>query len=253
MYNRVLVKIGTNLIVDANSVRNSFLESFVAQISEAHKNGTEFIIVTSGAIGSSLHLLGFKEKPQTLEEKQAAAAVGQIVLMQEYKLRFNSKNIKIAQVLLTHDVVNNEEMNKNAYNTLNQLLVWRIIPIINENDTVATEEIKFGDNDILAGIIGAMMKVDLAIILTSVDGIFDKNPENHEDAVFIEKITEIDTALKNIKTDDKTSLGSGGIESKLKTAKILQLCKIPLIIANGNKENIITKILAGKKEGTRIE
>lgn len=252
MNKRVLIKIGTNLIVGNGGINDSFFESLVSEVSKAHKNGIEIIIVSSGAIGSSLNLLNLSKKPEVLQEKQAAAAVGQIVLMQEYKKRFNVENINIAQVLLTHDIVNNQEMKKNAKNTLGKLLSWRAIPIINENDTVATEEIKFGDNDILAGIVGAMMKVDLAIILTSVDGIFDKNPENAKDAKLIDEISDINSALENIETDGKTSLGSGGVKSKLKAAAILQPFKIPLVVANGNKENIVTKILTGKKEGTKI-
>lgn len=249
---RVLIKIGTNLIANNDGIKESFLNSLISQISKAYKKGSEIIIVSSGAIGSSLDLLGLEKKPEALEEKQATAAVGQIVLMQEYKTRFNVEKINIAQVLLTHDIVDNEEMKKNTCNTLNKLLEWRVIPVINENDTVATEEIKFGDNDILAGIVGVMMNVDLVIILTSVDGIYDKNPENSKDAKLIEEITDIFSALKSIKADGTTSLGSGGIESKFKAAGILQPCKIPLVIANGNKENIITNILAGGKEGTRI-
>jgi glutamate 5-kinase len=247
---RLLIKVGTNLIADNKRIKSKFLDSFVDQIIKLYKKDHEIIIVSSGAIGLSLKTLKLKQKPGDVCKKQAAAAIGQIILMDEYKRRFNSSKINIAQILLTYDVIKNRKMRQNAINTLLQLLEWKTIPIINENDTVATEEIKFGDNDILAGIVGKMLCVDLVIILTSVGGIYNKNP-NEYGAKIIKEIYDINN-LK-IKTYGLTENGTGGIKSKIECAKILKSSKIPLVIANGNKKDILIDIINGKKEGTVIK
>jgi glutamate 5-kinase len=172
--------------------------------------------------------------------------------MQEYETAFRAKNISVGQVLLGQDDIKNKAKNANARNTLNKLLEWKVIPVINENDTVATEEIKFGDNDTLAGIVGSLVSADMVIILTSVDGIYDKNPDEHADAKIIREITDINEAIKNINTDGRTSMGTGGMITKLETARKLNYVGIPLAIANGNAEGVITLIVSGKNGGTIV-
>jgi glutamate 5-kinase len=159
----------------------------------------------------------------------------------------------VAQVLLEHDDIKNKTKNIHARNTIHQLLEWKVVPVINENDTIATDEIKFGDNDTLAGIVGNLVDAGLVIILTSVDGIFDKNPEIHAGAKLISEIEDVAAAIKSIDTKGRTSMGTGGMVTKLEAARKLNQVGIPLVIANGNREGVIEAIAAGKKEGTIIK
>jgi glutamate 5-kinase len=247
------VKVGTSLLTDEKGLKKEFLNSFITQLSNLHNKNKEIVIVSSGAIGSGIGKLGMKKRPFDLAEKQAIASVGQITLMKEYEILFNKNNITIGQILIEHDDVKNKIKKTNIVNTLNKLLEWKVIPVINENDTVATEEIKFGDNDTLAGIVANLLNVDLVIILTSVDGIFDKNPNKFKDAKLLEKIEDIDDAIKKIKADGKTLLGTGGMITKLEIARKLNYIGIPVVIANGNKEKVIEQIVSGEKEGTLIK
>lgn len=253
MYKRIVIKVGTNLLTDAKGIKKCFLKSLVSQASALHSKGKEIIIVSSGAIGSGVRKLRLDKKPTALSEKQAVAAVGQIVLMQAYESAFSKKGINVAQILLGHDDIKNKTKNTNARNTIHQLLEWKVIPIINENDTIATEEIKFGDNDTLAGIVGNLVDADLVIILTSVDGIFDKNPDLHAGAQIIHEIEDVAAAIKRIDTQGTTSMGTGGMVTKLEVARKLNQVGIPLVIANGNKDGAVEKIASGKSEGTIIK
>jgi glutamate 5-kinase len=253
VYKRIVIKVGTNLLTDAKGIKKSFLKSLVSQASVLHAKGKEIIIVSSGAIGSGVRKLGMDRKPTALSEKQAVAAVGQIVLMQAYESAFSDKDINVAQVLLEHDDIKNKTKNINARNTIHQLLEWKVIPVINENDTIATDEIKFGDNDTLAGIVGNLVDADLVIILTSVDGIYDKNPDLYSGAKIISEIENVAAAIKSIDTTGTTSMGTGGMVTKLETARKLNQVGIPLVIANGNRTGAVERIVSGKKEGTIIK
>lgn len=252
MYNRIVVKIGTNLIADAKGLKENFLKDFVRQVTELHKSGREMIIVSSGAIGSGLVRMKMEKRQFTLQEKQAIAAIGQPVLMNRYKEMFKESGITVAQVLLNHDDVKDKGRNMNARNTLLKLIEWGVIPVINENDTVATEEIKFGDNDALAGIVGSLVNADLVAILTSVDGVYDKNPGKYSGAKKIEVIEDIEAVIKEVETDGKTASGTGGMVSKLETARNLNHAGIPLIIANGNLKNVLVRSAQGENTGTLI-
>jgi glutamate 5-kinase len=253
MYKRIVVKVGSNLLTDDKGIRKVFLRSLVGQLSSLNKKGKEMILVSSGAISMGVKKLCMDKKPTALSEKQATAAVGQIVLMQAYEAAFCENSVSVAQVLLEHDDIKNKVKNINARNTINKLLEWKVIPIINENDTIATEEIKFGDNDTLAGIVGSLVNADLVIILTSVDGIYDKNPDLYSGAQIIDEIEDIDEAIKNIDTHGKTSHGIGGMVTKLEVARKLNYVGIPLVIAGGNKEGAVERIVGGKKEGTLVK
>ncbi|HRU39010.1 MAG TPA: glutamate 5-kinase [Candidatus Goldiibacteriota bacterium] len=253
MYKRIVIKVGTNLLTDEKGIKRSFLRSLVNQAAVLHEKGKEIIIVSSGAIGAGIRKLGMASKPVKLPEKQAVAAVGQITLMHAYESLFAEKNINVAQVLLEHDDIRNRTKNINAKNTLRQLLEWKVIPVINENDTVATDEIKFGDNDALAGIVGNLVDADIVIILTSVDGIYDKNPDTNKDARILNEITDVSSAEAGIDTSGKTASGTGGMKTKLDTARLLNQAGIPMVIANGAKEGVIERIVSGKKEGTLIK
>lgn len=252
MYKRIVVKVGSNLLTDEKGIKKAFFRPFVAQLCSLHEKGKEIIIVTSGAISSGARRLKLDKKPTALSEKQATAAVGQIMLMQAYETAFSDAGIAVAQVLLEHDDIKNKVKNINARNTISKLLEWKVIPVINENDTIATEEIKFGDNDTLAGIVGNLIDADLVIILTSVDGIYDKNPDIFSDAKIIHEIENVDEAIRSINTEGKTESGTGGMAAKLEVARKLNQAGIPLVIAGGRREGVIERIVSGKKEGTLI-
>ncbi len=204
-----------------------------------YEKGIEIIIVSSGAIGTGKKRLGITKKSMSLPEKQAVAAVGQIVLMQEYKQLFREAGIPVAQVLLDHDDVRHKDKNINARNTLSKLLEWRVIPIINENDTVATDEIKFGDNDELAGIVSGLVNVRFAVILTCVDGVYNKNPDKNKGAEIIDYIENVQTVIKKLELKGKTGCGRGGMLSKLEAARKFNYLGVPLVIANGNRKNVL--------------
>jgi len=252
MYKRIVIKIGTNLIADEKGIKEKFLKDFVSQAAALHKKGTEIVVVSSGAIGTGLIRMKMRKKAFGLPEKQAIAAIGQPFLMKKYIKLFEEKGITTGQVLLNHDDVNDKARNANARNTLNRLIEWRVIPVINENDTVATDEIKFGDNDALAGIVGSLINADCVLILTSVDGVYDKNPHEHKDARIISVIEDMEKAISEVETEGKTSHGTGGMLSKLQTAMNLHLAGIPHIIANGNKKNVLLRTAKGENTGTLI-
>ena len=253
MYKRIVVKVGSNLLTDDKGIRKVFLRSLVGQLSSLNKKGKEIILVSSGAISMGIRKLCMDKRPGALSEKQATAAVGQIVLMQAYEAAFCENGVSVAQVLLGDGDIKDKVKNINARNTINKLLEWKVIPIINENDTIATEEIKFGDNDTLAGIVGSLINADLVVILTSVDGIYDKDPGLHSGAKIINVIEDIDEAVKNINTEGKTVHGTGGMVTKLEVARKLNYVGIPLVIAGGDREGAVERIAGGKMEGTLVK
>ena len=252
MYKRIVIKVGTNLVTGEKGAKKPFLTSFVSQVANLQKKGKQVVIVSSGAIGSGRHIMKMHDKSLSLPEKQAVAAVGQISLMREYQEFFRKKGITVGQVLLDHDDVNHKDKNINARNTLSQLIEWKVVPVINENDTVTTAEIKFGDNDNLAGIVAGMIDADLLIILTSVDGVYDKNPHSFKDSKKIDIIEDVDRAIEEVETEGKTRLGTGGMASKLEIARNLNYAGIPVIITDGNKKFAIEKAACGEKTGTLI-
>ncbi len=252
MYKRIVIKVGTNLIADEKGVRRDFLKNFTTQAAGLMKAGKDVVIVSSGAIGLGIKKLGLSAKPSDVAEKQAVAAVGQISLMQEYESMFEKQGMHAAQVLLDHEDIRHRAKIANASNTLNKLLEWRIVPVINENDAVATEEIKFGDNDALAAITGSLVNADLVIILTSVDGVYDKNPQKYPGASLIRNIENIDDYIDKIDTTGKTGFGTGGMATKLEAARKLNYAGIPLIIANGNAPGVVETAASGAGAGTFI-
>jgi glutamate 5-kinase len=252
VYKRIVIKVGTNLITGEKGFKKDFLAKFAKQVCALHKKGKEIVIVSSGAIGCGRHDMKMHDRVLALPEKQAIAAIGQISLMKEYRELFAKKGITVAQVLLDHADVKHKDKNVNARNTLNQLLEWKSIPVINENDTVATAEIKFGDNDSLAGIVAGMIDADLLVILTSVDGVYDRNPHFFTDAKKMDTIENVESVIGSIDTAGKTALGTGGMATKLEIAASLNYAGIAVIIANGNDGRALEKAAKGEKSGTLI-
>ena len=248
--NRIVIKIGTNAITDNSGMLDlKVIQSLVAQIAEI-KNSKDVIIITSGAIGAGMKEINLQERPNDIVMKQVCAAIGQNILMTAYHSLFEKYNIKIAQILLTYDVFSNKKKFLNLRNSMNKLLDLGVIPIINENDPISIDEIgpSFGDNDILSALISSKMKADLLIILTNVDGLFNKNP-NDKDAVFIREVRKINKKIESV-SSETSNLGLGGMKTKIKAAKIATKAGINVIIANGKRQGILVRILNNEDVGT---
>jgi glutamate 5-kinase len=247
---RVVVKVGSNVLTEDNGLNISAIRTVSRQICRLTDNGIQVILVSSGAMASGIRKVGLSKRPDEIPKRQAVAAVGQAGLIMEYEKAFARYQKKVAQILLTGDDLSNRQRYLNARNTLNTLVAWRIIPIINENDTVMTEEIQFGDNDTLAAMITLLMDADILINLTDIDGLYTKDPRVYKDAELIPVVFKIEKRLEKIASDIPGALGTGGMSSKIRAARKLNTAGIPMVIANGNKSNILTRLFDGSEEGT---
>lgn len=247
-YKRIVIKIGSSLLFAQQAYSECFtypMDNIASQISGLVQQGKEIVIVSSGAIASGMRILKMESRPKELSSLQALAAVGQHLLMYEYRRFFETKKINCAQLLLTWDDFDNRQRYLNAKNTLLALLKYGVIPIVNENDTVSTEEIKFGDNDRLSALVSSLISADLLIILSDVDGLLDK------DKKVIRVIDEITPQIKTLAcpTDKKTCVG--GMITKIEAAKICMKSGIPCVIANGRTKDIILSVIKEpEKHGT---
>ena len=249
---RIVVKIGSSSLIhpETGGIDYVRLEKLVRILSDLKNRGKEVVLVSSGAIGVGRKSLGLKEKPETLALKQACAAVGQGQLMMIYQKLFLEYNHKAAQVLLTFDVITSDERRKNAKNTLNELIGLGIIPVVNENDTVATEEIEFGDNDTLSAIVATLINADLLIVLTDQDGLFTDDPTKNPDAKKISVVKKIDDSLVNMAKGSSTTFGTGGMSTKIAAARIATDTGTDMVICNSNDLTNIYRVVNGKDVGT---
>jgi len=251
--NTIVVKVGTSTITHSNGTINlHIVEKLVRVLADLHSDGKKIILVTSGAIGVGRSRMGMEERPSSLPEKQALAAIGQITLMHIYSKLFSEYGQIAAQVLITRDVVDDEQKKINVCNTFRTLLDYNSIPIVNENDTVATEEIEpvFGDNDTLSAVVAKLVNADLLILLSDIDGLYDKNPKTHKDANLIPVIFDIDKQNQLEIGDTCSSWGTGGMKTKIAAARICSDAGIFMVIANGNDPDCIYQILEGEQVGT---
>lgn len=251
MKNRIVVKAGTNVISGSSGAINcSIIEALVDDIAKIKKQGKDILLVTSGAIGAGMAELKIKKRPADVKMQQACAAVGQSILISKYGEFFNKHNIKVAQILLDYNNFTDKKTSKNLGNSINALFKLNTIPIINENDPISINEIgpSFGDNDKLSALIACKVKADLLIMLTNVDGLYNKNPESKE-AKVIKEVFSFTKKLENMK-GSSSALGLGGINTKIAAAKIATSAGITTIIANGKTKNIIPDLINGKKLGT---
>ncbi len=248
---RVVIKIGSSVLTDsAININFNAFASIVDQIAWIKENGIEPVIVSSGAIAIGMRKIGLKQRPQSIPLKQAAAAVGQSGLMENYERFFKEKNLKIGQVLLTNLILKERSLFLNARNTLFALLELGIIPIINENDSVVVDEIKLGDNDNLATITTNLVEADLLIILTDQDGLFEADPQTNKDARLIPLVKKIDKKIESLASTRKSAHGVGGMETKIAAAKNATTYGIPVVMANGRVHGILEAIFRGKDVGT---
>lgn len=247
---RVVVKIGSNVLTQDNGLNLKVINSISRQISMLMDRKIEVILVTSGAMASGIKKIGLLKRPDEIPKRQAVAAVGQAGLIMEYEKAFERFDKKVAQILLTSDDLSNRKRYLNARNTIYTLLSWKVVPVINENDTVVIEEIKFGDNDNLAAMIALLLDADILITLTDIEGLYTKDPRNNPDAKLIPVVDSITKSIEKIAGDIPGLLGTGGMFTKIKAAKKVTAAGIPMIIAKGEKPDIITRLFAGEKHGT---
>jgi glutamate 5-kinase len=248
---RIVVKVGTSTLTHANGKLNySRIEYLVRELADAANSGKQILLVSSGAVGAGMDRLGWKEKPKTIPAKQAAAAVGQGILMHTYEKLFDEYGQIVAQVLLTREDSVNRKRYANSRNTLLTLLDIGVIPIINENDAVAIDELKIGDNDTLSANVAAIVDADLLIILSDVDGVYTANPQKDPSARLIEEIAEVTPEVEAICGGAGTMRGTGGMLTKMAAARMAMNSGIVMVIASGAKEGIIQAVLAGKQVGT---
>jgi glutamate 5-kinase len=250
---RLVIKIGSNILASAEKGLNSRrLRAIAKDVSEIIEQGHEAVIVSSGAIAAGLKKLGLKGKPHDIKLQQAAAAIGQSSLMWAYEHNFADFNKKVAQVLLTRDDIANRLRYINAKNTLFTLISYGVIPLINENDPIAVDEIKFGDNDMLAALAAGLVEADMLVILSDVDGLYTKDP-GKKGARLMDNVEKITLEVEKRAGGTGSSVGTGGMYSKLLAAKQASSHGIPVVIMNGRKSGLLQKLIAGKKVGTYFE
>jgi glutamate 5-kinase len=246
---RVVLKLGSAVLTAPDGLNAPLIQRLVGEMAQLRSGEREFILVSSGAIAAGCRKLGLA-RPTGIPQQQAVAAAGQSALMQTYEAAFANFGLKVAQILLTHDDLEARSRFLNARNTLFTLLQWQVVPIINENDTVATDELKFGDNDNLAALICNLAGADLLILLTDTDGLYDRDPRDHPDAKLLPLVETFDANLEKAAGRRPGALGRGGMASKLQAAKKAAAAGLPTLVANGLTPGILEKIFAGEVVGT---
>ncbi|MBM4333280.1 MAG: glutamate 5-kinase [Deltaproteobacteria bacterium] len=248
---RIVLKVGSQVLTaKGRSLNQAIFDRLAKEVSAAKKKGVEVVIVSSGAIAAGMSRLGLTEKPKTIPQKQASAAIGQSALMWNYERAFTFYGEKVAQVLLTRDDLSNRNRYLNARNTLLTLLDFGVIPIINENDTVAVEEIKFGDNDNLSALVTSLVNADLLVVLSDIDGLYDRDPRLHKNAKLIPLVPQVTVEMEMKASGTLSPISIGGMVTKLQAARKAALFGVPTILANGTVDGIIEKILRGEEVGT---
>jgi len=249
---RWVIKLGSSLLTNNGcGLRVESLQNWVNQIMALRKRGCEVVIVSSGAVAEGVTRLGWKRRPRTIHELQAAAAVGQMGLVQAYETCFQKFGVHTAQILLTHEDIRDRQRYLNARSSLNTLIKLGVVPVINENDTVSTDEIRFGDNDTLAGLVTNLIEADTLVILTDQQGLFDQEPRNNPAAKLIEEADANDSTLQQY-AGDGGILGRGGMLTKLRAAKLAAKSGADTVIAAGLEQDVLTRIAVGQNTGTLL-
>ena len=250
---RVVVKVGTSTLAHSTGLLNiRRVENLCRVLSDLKNAGHEIILVSSGAIGMGVGKLSLKSRPSDIPTKQAAAAVGQCELMYTYDKLFSEYRHNVAQILLTASDIEQPQRRQNFHNTLTRLLELHVLPIINENDTVATEEINIGDNDTLSAVVAANIQADLLILLSDIDGLYDADPHKYSDAKIIHTVSEMTDEIIALGGGSGSALGTGGMATKLHAAQIVTAVGTDMIIANGEHPELLYRIMDGEMVGTRF-
>lgn len=250
---RWVIKIGSSLLTnDGTGLAVDAINSWVEQMAGLRQQGHELVLVSSGAVAEGMTRLGWQQRPHALHELQAAAAVGQMGLIQAYESRFQKFGLHTAQVLLTHEDLAHRQRYLNARTTLRTLLQLNVVPVVNENDTVATEEIRFGDNDSLAALVANLVEADLLVFLTDQDGMFDSDPRSNPDARLIAEAQAGDQKLESMAAGSGGTLGRGGMLTKVRAAARAARSGTMTLIASGRQDNVLQRIAADEDLGTRL-
>ena len=250
---KIVVKVGTSTLAHSTGCINiRHVEELCKVLSDLKNAGHEIILVSSGAIGMGIGKLSLKEKPSDMPTKQAAAAVGQCELMYAYDKLFSEYNHTVAQILVTGLDLEDPTRYHNIKNTMNRLLELNVLPIINENDTVNTDEISVGDNDTLGAIVAVSMCADMLVLLSDIDGLYTADPHKDAGAKLIDTITEITPEIEALGGKSRSGLGTGGMATKLSAAKKCIACGTDVVIANGSAPSVLYDIVDGKSVGTRF-
>lgn len=247
---RVVVKLGSNVITAKNSLNLEVIDSISRQVSALMDRGIEVILVSSGAMAAGLRKMGMEKRPDEIPKRQAIAAIGQGGVMNAYEKSFSDCDKKVAQILLTGEDLNNRKRYLNARNTLHTLIDWKVVPIINENDTIMVEEIKLGDNDNLAAMITLLMDADFLFILTDIEGLYDKDPRQFPRAKLIPRVESIKKEIEDYASHIPGTLGTGGMLSKIQAAQKVTSAGIPMIVAKGDTSNVLLQLFDGEEQGT---
>lgn len=253
MNEKIIIKVGTAILSSnkpKEGINTEIVEKLSFIVSRLKASGHKVILVTSGAVALGIKKLKFSKKPKSVSEKQMAASIGQVKLMETYERYFSKYKITIAQILLTRDGFEQKEVYKNTRETLNLLLASGVIPIINENDAVANEEIKFGDNDMLSALVGKLIHANRLIILTDEEGLYDSNPKINKNAKLISKVKKITKNIEKMTSGKGSKFSTGGMRSKLQAAKLATSCGIKTHIIHGKTPGNILEVLSGKNIGT---
>jgi glutamate 5-kinase len=247
---RIVVKVGSSTLTYQNSKLNlNRIDKLVRDISNLKNQDLEIILVSSGAVAAGQGKLDLNQEEQSIPEKQALAAIGQGLLMKTYQKLFSEYGSETAQILLTQNDLNSRKRYLNSRNTLNQLLKYNVLPVVNENDTVAVKEIKFGDNDTLSALVSSLVDADLLIMLSDIDGLYTADPREDETAELINQVADI-SEVEELASGAGSERGTGGMATKLEAAKIATKAGIPMIIANGSSDRVLTRIMEGEPLGT---
>jgi glutamate 5-kinase len=250
----IVVKVGSSLVTnDGNGLDQAAIAGWAAQIAALAQQGKQIVLVSSGAVAEGMQRLGWKKRPTAVNELQAAAAVGQMGLVQMYESCFSQHHLRTAQVLLTHDDLADRKRYLNARSTLRTLLDMKVIPIINENDTVVTDEIRFGDNDTLGSLVANLIEADTLIILTDQQGLYTADPRRNPDAVFVHHATAGDAVLEEMAGGAGSSVGTGGMLTKILAAKRAARSGAHTVIASGREKDVLVRLSAGEAIGTHLE
>ena len=248
------VKIGSSSLCDQNgNIDKEKILNLIQQIAYIKRKNIKITLVSSGAINAGVHIMNLKQRPDTIPQKQALAAIGQASLMQIYEDLFSLFKLKCAQILLNHDDFDDRKRLMNFNNAMQAIIDYDVVPIINENDTLAVDEIKVGDNDTLASMIVPAVNADLVIIVSDIDGLYDDNPHTNKDAKLISNVAGITKTIENMAKDASSKVGTGGMITKIKAAKICNEFGCDLAIVNGNQPNVLIDLLEGKEVGTYFD
>jgi len=244
---RIVIKVGTSTLTQGSGPPDeSYINDLADQIAALARTGAGVILVTSGSIRAGMAALDLPGRPKTIPQKQAAAAVGQGLLMQTYAHAFARNGLSVGQILLTREDLRDRTRYLNARNTFTALLKYGAVPIVNENDTVAVEEIKFGDNDTLAALVGSLVEATHVLLLSDVDGLYDKDPREHADAKHIAVIERVDSSVERLGGGVRSNVGTGGMTTKIGAARICASAGMHMTIADGRRPNVVQDALAGR-------